>query len=100
MPYLDEVAKNCQSQGFAILAINGVPQQNRLAPGVLKNYDLIGLQAPSNKWADRYDRVHAYPTNYLLDAQGRIMAHPRVSDTHSPKGFRDPARGPHGAQRK
>jgi thiol-disulfide isomerase/thioredoxin/Tfp pilus assembly protein PilF len=87
MPFLNEVAKKYQSRGFAILAINGIPDQNRLAPGVLKNYDIIGLQVPSNKWADRYDHVHAYPTNYLLDAQGRIMAHPRVSDTHSLKAF-------------
>ena len=87
MPYLSEVAKKYKSQGFAILAINGVPAQNRLAPGVLKNYDIIGLQVPSNKWADRYDHVHGYPTNYLLDAQGRIMAHPRVNDTHSLKAF-------------
>jgi thiol-disulfide isomerase/thioredoxin len=87
MPFLNEVAKKYRSRGFAILAINGIPDQNRLAPGVLKNYDLIGPQVASNKWADRYDHAHAYPTNYSLDAQGRIMAHPRVSDTHSLKAF-------------
>lgn len=87
MPYLNEVAKKYQSQGFAILAINGVPEQNRLAPGVLKNYDIIGLQVPSKKWANQYDHVHGYPTNYLLDAEGRIMAHPRVDDARSLKTF-------------
>jgi thiol-disulfide isomerase/thioredoxin len=87
MPYLDEVAKKYQSQGFAILAINGVPEQNRFAPGVLKNYDITGLEVPSNKWADRYDHVHAYPTNYLLDSQGRVMAHPDVRNPAALKAF-------------
>jgi thiol-disulfide isomerase/thioredoxin len=78
MPYLDEIAKKYQSQGFAILAINGIPKQDPLAPTVLKNYDILGLQVPSNKWAAQYDHVHGYPTNYLLDSEGRIMAHPDV----------------------
>lgn len=78
MPYFDEVAKKYQPQGFVILAINGIPVQNSLAPGVLKNYDIMGLQVPSNKWAKKYDNVQGYPTNYLLDAKGRIMAHPDV----------------------
>jgi len=87
MPYLDEAAKKYQSQGFSILAINGVPEQNHFAPGVLKNYDITGLQVPSSKWADRYDHVHAFPTNYLLDAQGRIMAHPDVRNLAALKAF-------------
>jgi thiol-disulfide isomerase/thioredoxin/Tfp pilus assembly protein PilF len=87
MPYLDEVAKKYRSQGFAILAINGVPEQNRLAPGVLKNYAIIGLQVPSDKWADHYDHVHGYPTNYLLDSEGRIMAHPDVRTAEQLKAF-------------
>lgn len=78
MPYFGEVAKKYQSQGFVILAINGLPEQNSLAPGILKNYDIVGLKVSSDKWAKQYDNVQGYPTNYLIDAEGRIMAHPRV----------------------
>lgn len=78
LPYFGETARKYKLKGFVILAINGVPEQNRLAPGVLKQYDIIGLKVPSNKWAERYDHVSGYPTNYLLDTQGRIMAHPDV----------------------
>lgn len=78
LPYLDEVAKKYQAQGFVILAINGIPQQNSLAPGVLKQYDVIGLKVPSDKWTDQYDHVRSFPTNYLLDPEGRIVAHPDV----------------------
>jgi len=87
LPYLDEVAKKYQSQGFTILAINGIPAQNSYAPGVLKNYDVIGLKVPSDKWAQRYDHVSGYPTNYLLDSKGRIMAHPHVYDMSTLQAF-------------
>lgn len=76
IPYLDEVAKKYQSQGFVIVAINGMPAQDGYARGVLKNPRIIGLRVPSDTWAEKYDHVQSYPTNYLLDSQGRIMAHP------------------------
>lgn len=78
LPYLDEVAKKYKAQGFVILAINGIPEQNSLAPGVLKQYDVTGLKVPNDKWTNQYDHVRSFPTNYLLDPQGRIMAHPDV----------------------
>lgn len=87
LPYLNVVAKKYQSQGFAILAINGVPQQNSLAPGVLKQYDVTGLKVPSDKWARQYDNVRGFPTNYLLDSEGRIMAHPRVDSADTLRAF-------------
>lgn len=78
MPYLDEVARKYQSRGFQILVINGIPQQNSLVPGVLRNYDITGLEVPSDQWTMQHYSVDSFPTNYLLDARGRIMAHPRV----------------------
>lgn len=87
LPYFDEVAKKYQSQGFVILAVNGIPQQNSLVPGVLRNYHITGLNVPSDKWARQYDNVRGFPTNYLLDSDGRIMAHPRVDSTDALKAF-------------
>lgn len=76
MPYLNLVAKKFQPKGFEILAINGLPEQDNLAPGVLKNYDISGLLVPSKVWAKKYDNIQMYPTNFLLDGQGHILAHP------------------------
>lgn len=72
------------SRGFAILSINVVPEEEEFVLPFMKGNDYGFLPLKSNwDWAKKTYNVIEAPTNFLIDAQGRIIFRPQVHDAES-----------------
>jgi len=77
-PYLNALSKNYADQGFAVLAINIVPNEDDEVSALMKDYQFLTLRVPENTWAFTNYKIGAAPENFLLDAEGRVVLKPRV----------------------
>lgn len=78
LPYLGSLARNLAPRGLKVVTINGVPEENGDVATVLRNYGfpLDGLLAPYKEWAEEEHGVVAYPSNFVVSPDGKIIAGP------------------------
>lgn len=80
-PFMQQAAVKYKNQGFTVLAINSVEDQEPFAQPYLtqKKYDFIGL-AGTEKWAGNEYGVQGFPTTFLLGADGQLYLKPHLYD--------------------
>ena len=86
MPHLRELVKLHENEPFAIIGVNTGDSEEEYRKG-LEKYGLSWISAYQGKTtpiADLYD-VQGYPTYYLLDTEGRIVAKGHSSKQMEPK---------------
>jgi thiol-disulfide isomerase/thioredoxin len=74
-PYFQQVVDRVgRGNHFALLAINGLPEQDNLVQPLFARMKLsfTALKASNAAWVKNYN-VSSFPTNFLLDAQGRVI---------------------------
>jgi thiol-disulfide isomerase/thioredoxin len=74
-PYFQQVVDRVgRDNHFALLAINGLPDQDNLVQRLFARMKLsfTPLKVPNAAWVKNYN-VGSFPTNFLLDAQGRVI---------------------------
>ena len=75
-PYFQKVVDRLGKDGrFGLLAINGMPDQDNLVQPLFARMKLsfTPLKVPEAAWSMRNYQVSSFPTNFLLDAQGRVI---------------------------
>jgi cytochrome oxidase Cu insertion factor (SCO1/SenC/PrrC family) len=84
LPHLQEIYHKYRDQGFRMVAINIIPEQDRMIPEWIErgNYTfpvLVGVEG-ADEWRGFTEslfadyEMFAAPTTFLLDGQGRILA--------------------------
>ncbi len=81
---MQKVLDKYTPQGFAILSINVVTEEDEFVLPFMKGngYGFLPLKSDW-EWAKKTYHVGGTPTNFLIDAQGRIVFRPRVHDAES-----------------
>jgi thiol-disulfide isomerase/thioredoxin len=74
-PYFQNVLQKYKDRGFEVLAINGIPEQDDFVIPFLKNnrYSFTPLRVPDEKWAETNYSVRGYPSNFLIDKEGKVI---------------------------
>lgn len=88
-PLVQEALKKYGPQGFVVLAINIVPDEDADVLPLLKTkgFDFTALKMPDENWARDNYKVNAAPLNFLLDAQGRLIFKPKIADKSTQSRF-------------
>lgn len=88
-PLVQEALKKYGPQGFVVLAINIIPDEDDQVLPLLKTkgFDFIALKVPNKNWARDQYKVNAAPLNFLLDEQGRMIFKPKISDKSTQSRF-------------
>jgi thiol-disulfide isomerase/thioredoxin/Tfp pilus assembly protein PilF len=88
-PLVQEALKRYGSEGFVVLAINIIPDQDAEVLPLLeaKGFDFIPLKVPTSTWPREQYSVNAAPMNFLLDAQGRLIFKPKIADQSTQSRF-------------
>lgn len=75
-PYLQKLTEKYGKDGFVILAINVHPKEDSMVlPYFQKTkYNFIPLQVPDEEFAEREYQAKGFPTNYLVNKQGQMVA--------------------------
>jgi thiol-disulfide isomerase/thioredoxin len=78
-PTLQRVLDKYKDRGFVILSPNVLPAENDLVMPYLRNtgYTFRPLQSNTD-WAKENYGARGYPSNHLVDAEGRIVFNPGV----------------------
>jgi thiol-disulfide isomerase/thioredoxin/predicted Zn-dependent protease len=78
-PTLQRVLTKYKDRGFTILAINVYPDEDSFVMPYLRNSGFTFTPLKSDtKWAETNYGARGYPTNVLVDADGRIIFRPGV----------------------
>jgi len=75
MPHLSALVKRMEGRPFTVLGINAYDKMDAYRKGV-EEFGLswpVLFQGGSTPVSDLY-RVQGYPTTYVLDAEGRVVA--------------------------
>jgi hypothetical protein len=76
---LQRVLEKYRGRGFVILAVNTEPEQDELVVPFIRNSKYGFVPARSGvDWKKSSYKVVGTPSNFLIDAQGRILFKPRV----------------------
>lgn len=88
-PYIQQALEKYQSRGFEILAINIVSSEDGqvLQTAKDKKVGFTMLKMPDDGFAAREYRVAGAPTNFLLDAAGRVLFQPQIHDRETARNF-------------
>jgi len=88
-PMLQEALTKYGPQGFAVLAINIVTEEDDQVVPLLNEgkYGFTALKMPVENWAKTTYGITGAPANFLLDGDGRVIFKPRINDTLSHRAF-------------
>lgn len=72
-PYLQKLVEKYGKDKFVILSPSVHPKEDSLVVPYFENtkFDFVPLKVPSDDWAVKEYKVQGFPTNYLIDKQGR-----------------------------
>lgn len=72
-PYLQKLTEKYGKDGFVILAVNLHPKEDILVLPYFQTtkFNFIPLKVPDEEFAGREYQTRSFPTNYLIDRQGR-----------------------------
>ncbi len=75
-PYLQKLTEKYGKEGFVILAINAHPKEDTMVMPYfnMTKYNFIPLQSPDEEFTAREYQAKGFPTNYLIDKEGRMVA--------------------------
>ena len=73
LPYLKLIGDKFQGKPFVIVTINTIPEEERQIAAWMNAYGFPTLLAPESNWSKDQYNVAFNPTNFLLDAEGRII---------------------------
>lgn len=73
-PHFEKVLKKFEGKELAYLAINGLPEQDEYVLPFVKGtkYSFTPLRTKEG-WAEEVYKVRGYPSNFLIDQEGRIV---------------------------
>jgi thiol-disulfide isomerase/thioredoxin len=78
-PTLQRVLDKYQDRGFTILSLNVLPDENAfVVPYLTKNRFTFHALETTTEWAEQTYAARGFPTNLLVDADGRIMFKPGI----------------------
>lgn len=78
-PTLQRVLDKYKGQGFVILALNVLPEEDAFVmPYMRNNHFTFRPLKTTTDWAEKTYNARGFPTNALIDAQGRIVFKPGV----------------------
>ena len=78
-PTLQRVLDKYQDRGFAILSLNVLPdEQAFVMPYLTKNRFTFHALETTTEWAEKTYAARGFPTNLLVDPDGRIMFKPGI----------------------
>ena len=78
-PTLQRVLDKYKDRGFAILSLNVLPdEQAFVMPYLTKNRFTFHALETTTEWAEKTYAARGFPTNLLIDADGRIMFKPGI----------------------
>lgn len=78
-PTLQRVLNKYKDRGFTILSPNVLPDEDALVMPYLKNTGYMFRPLKTNTdWAEKTYGARGFPSNHLVDAQGRIVFKPGV----------------------
>ena len=72
LPYLQMLARKFEGK-LTVVTINTVPEEEKQIAAWMNPYGFQTLLAPEKDWSKDQYNVAFNPTNFLLDAQGRII---------------------------
>ena len=72
-PYLEKLIKKYGKDDFVILSPSVHPKEDSLVIPYFQStkFDFIPLKVPDEEWASKEYGARGFPTNYLIDKQGR-----------------------------
>ncbi len=78
-PTLQRVLDKYKDRGFTILALNVLPEEDAFVMPYLKNngFTFRALKTGTD-WAEKNYGARGFPSNHLVDAQGRVIFKPGV----------------------
>jgi thiol-disulfide isomerase/thioredoxin len=78
-PTLQRVLDKYKDRGFEILSLNVLPdEQAFVMPYLTKNRFTFHALETTTEWAEKTYAARGFPTNLLIDADGRIMFKPGI----------------------
>jgi len=78
-PTLQRVLDKYKDRGFAILSLNVLPEEaDFVMPYLTKNRFGFRPLETSTDWADKTYGARGFPTNFLVDGEGRIIFKPGI----------------------
>ena len=78
-PTLQRVLDKYKDRGFAILSLNVLPDESAFVmPYLTKNRFTFHALETTTEWAEKTYAARGFPTNLLVDADGRIMFKPGI----------------------
>ena len=78
-PTLQRVLDKYQGRGFEILSLNVLPEEHAFVmPYLSRNRFTFHALETTTEWAEKTYAARGFPTNLLVDAEGRIMFKPGV----------------------
>ena len=78
-PTLQRVLEKYKDRGFEILSLNVLPEENDFVmPYLTKNRFTFRPLEATTEWAEKVYGARGYPTNLLVDGQGRIIFKPGI----------------------
>ncbi len=87
--YVEPTLQKFRSRGFEVLGINIVTDEDPLVLSLQKErqFSFVALRMPDKTFASRVYQVTGAPTNFLVDAQGRVMYRPAIHDRETSLTF-------------
>ncbi len=79
-PHFQNVLNKYKNQEFVVIGVNAVPRLDELAAPFFrnKNYGFLSLKVPDAEWPKATYGMTAYPVNFLLDGDGRVLFKPHT----------------------
>ena len=78
-PTLQRVLDKYRDRGFAILSLNVLPEEHDFVmPYLTKNRFTFHALETTTDWAEKTYNARGYPTNLLVDGDGRIVFRPGI----------------------
>jgi thiol-disulfide isomerase/thioredoxin len=78
-PTLQRVLDKYKDRGFEILSLNVLPEEKAFVmPYLTKNRFTFRALETTTEWAEKTYAARGFPTNLLIDADGRIMFKPGI----------------------
>jgi thiol-disulfide isomerase/thioredoxin len=78
-PTLQRVLDTYKDRGFEILSLNVLPEEQAFVmPYLSKNRFTFHALETTTEWAEKTYAARGFPTNLLVDAEGRIMFKPGI----------------------
>lgn len=83
MPYLQALWTKYKDSGLVFLGVNAVEGQADFVMPVVKSnkWGMIPLRG-TTEWCSNVYKVRAYPSTFLIGADGRLYFRPHVDDSH------------------